>query len=172
MTSLTYQLSPLTLSATALFGYGGEPRLGFELQTNQFLLSESLPILPNRQSYHLRGKVQAHIIGNGNPEDFAGMDYSGTIGLSVFQAQFGEKLKPVSNINGNITFKGNSLETSSINVMYGNSLVSARGKVKNFKNPEAEIFLSSPAFFFAGSGDQCYTARSGHPYHECPCHGT
>ena len=147
LTSLTYQLPPLTLSATALLKYGDHPHLGFELQTNQFMMSDSLPILSMWRPYHLRGQTRAHISGNGNPEDFAGMDYNGTVSLAAFSFQPGENLKPVSNINGNITFKGNSLETSKISVYYGSSLINAKGRIKNFKNREAEISLYSPQFF-------------------------
>lgn len=147
LTSLTYTLAPLALSAAATLKYGSQPHLGFELQTNQFLMSETLPILSSWQQYHPKGRVQAHITGNGNPEDFAAMDYSGAITLVSFSLQPGENLKPVSNINGSITFKGSSLETSSISVLYGSSLINARGKIKNLKNREAEITLSSPQFF-------------------------
>lgn len=147
LTSLTYQLPPLILSATAQLRYSGRPYLGFELQTNQFLLSESLPILSLWQQYHPKGRLQAHITGSGNPEDFAAMDYSGTIALNSFSCQPGENLKPVSNINGSITFKGNSLETSNVAVHYGSSTINAMGRIRDFKNPEAEIALTSPEFF-------------------------
>jgi len=147
LTSLTYQLPPLVLSASALLKYGDRPHLGFELQTNQFLLSDSLPIFSSWRPYHLQGQVQAHIFGNGNPEDFTAMDYSGAISLGSFSFQPGENLKPVSNINGNINFKGNSLETSKISVYYGNSLIRAKGRINNFKKREAEITLFSPQFF-------------------------
>ena len=147
LSSLSYILSPLIVSATAQLAHGDNPRLEFELQTNQFLLNDALPILSLWQSYRPRGRVQAHITGRGNPVDFAAMDYNGTIALNSFAFQPGEKLRPVSNINGALTFKGNSLETSDIAVHYGSSVVSVRGMVKDFKNPEAEIILSSPEFF-------------------------
>lgn len=147
LTSLTYQLPPLSLSATALLRYNDRPHLGFELQTNQFLLGESFPILTRWQPHHLRGRVQAHVSGSGNPEDFAAMEYSGSVTLNAFSFHPGEGLKAFSNINGSITFKGNSLETSSIAARYGGSVLTARGRVRNFKNPEAEITLSSPEFF-------------------------
>lgn len=147
LNSLSYILPPLNLSASAQLTHGEHPHLGFELQSNQFLLNEALPILSTWQSYHPRGRMQAHIKGSGNPVDFAAMDFGGTVALSSFAFQPGEKLKPVSNVNGVITFKGSSLETSEITVHYGSSLVSARGRVKNFKNPEAEITLSSPEIF-------------------------
>ena len=147
LTNLTYTLSPLALSATATLKYGDQPHLGFELDTNPFLLSETLPILSIWQQYHPNGHVQAHITGNGNPKEFAAMDYSGAITLASFSLQPGENLKPVSNIKGRITFKGSGLETSGISGIYGSSLINAKGRIKNFKNREAEFNLSSPQFF-------------------------
>lgn len=145
--SLSYTLSPLILSGNAIFKYGNQPYLGFELQTNPFQLGEKLPILSMWQQYQPRGKVQAHIKGSGNPEDFSAMDYNGTIVLNAFSAQPGEKLKPVSGINGTITFSGNSLETSSISARYGSSMLTMKGKIKSINNPEAEILITSPDFF-------------------------
>lgn len=147
LNSISYTLPPMNLSASAQLVYGERPHLSFELQTNQFLLNEALPILSMWQSRHPRGWMQAHIKGSGNPEDFSSMDYSGAISLNSFSFKPGENLKPASNINGAIIFKGNSLETSNITVHYGNSLVRAKGKISNFSNPEAELTLSSPEFF-------------------------
>jgi len=149
LNSLTYQLSSLILSATAQLRYADRPYLGFDLQTNQFALNGSVPILTGWQQYHPQGRVQAHIAGSGNPEDFAAMDYNGAIALNAFSFQPGGSLKPINNINGTVAFKGSSLETSSIAVRYGSSAVTARGRIRNFKNPEAEIALSSPEFFLA-----------------------
>ncbi|MBC7962758.1 MAG: AsmA-like C-terminal domain-containing protein [Steroidobacteraceae bacterium] len=147
LSSLSYNLTPLILSGTALLRYGNQPYLGFDLQTNPFQMSETLPILSMWQQYQPRGKVQAHIKGNGNPEDFGAMEYNGTIVLNAFSAQPGDKMKPVSGINGTITFRGNSLETSSISAHYGSSAVTMKGRIKSLNSPEAEISLSSPEFF-------------------------
>jgi uncharacterized protein YhdP len=147
LTSLAYSLSPLMLSATALLKYSDQPHLGFELQTNQFTMSEALPIMPGYQKYHPSGRVKAHLSGSGNPEDFSAMDYAGNIALSSFSLQPDNKLKVISGINGNITFKGNSLETSTISARYGDSLLTAKGQVKSLKNGEAEVSFSSPRFF-------------------------
>lgn len=149
LTSLTYQLSPLIFSATALLRYADRPYLGFELQTNQFMLNESLPIFSLWRQYRPNGRIQAHITGSGNPGDFSSMDYSGAIALNAFSFQPGERLKPINNVSGSIVFKGNSLETSNISIRYGSSPIFARGRIRNFKNPQAEITLSSPEFFLA-----------------------
>ena len=146
LTSLAYNLSPLMLSATALLKYGGQPSLGFELQTNKFLMNEALPILTGWQKYHPRGGVTVHVSGTGNPEDFSAMNYTGTVALNSFSLQPDEKLKIVSGINGSVTFKGNSLETSSISARYGDSPLTVKGQVESLKNGQAEVTFSSPRF--------------------------
>src|SRR5512133_620168 len=146
LTSLAYNLSPLMLSATANLKYSGQPYLGFELQTNKFFMGEALQIMPEWQKYHPRGRLQVHLSGTGNPEDFSAMNYAGNVALSSFSFQPGEKLKTVSRINGSINFKGNSLETSSISARYGDSPLNIKGQVKSLQSGEAEVTLSSPNF--------------------------
>jgi len=147
LTSLAYTLPPLAISASALLKYANQPYLGFDVQTNSFLVSDSLPIMPVWQQYRPRGRVQAHIRGSGNPQDFSAMDYSGSIALNTFSFLPDPKLKPVSGINSTITFQGNSLETTGMNARYGDSLLHLRGRIKSMKNAEAEVTLSSPQFF-------------------------
>ena len=147
LTSLSYNLSPLIMSATALFKYSGQPFLGFELQTNQFTMSEALPILTDWQKYLLRGRVRARIAGSGNPEDFSAMNYSGSVALNEFSLKPVDKFKAVSGINGSIAFKGNSLETTSIQARYGDSLLTVKGRVTSLKNREAQLEVLSPQLF-------------------------
>ncbi|MDR3578631.1 MAG: AsmA-like C-terminal domain-containing protein [Oryzomonas sp.] len=147
LTSLAYTLPPLAISATALLKYAGQTHLNFDMQTNPFLLNDALPIMPMWQQYRPHGRVQAHIRGRGNPEDFSAMDYSGSISLNAFSFLPDPKLKPVNGISSTITFQGNSLETTGMNARYGDSLINLRGRVKSLKNAEAEITLASSQFF-------------------------
>lgn len=147
LSSLSYNLSPLILSGNAIFRYDKQPYLGFNLQSNLFQMNDALPILSMWQQYQPRGKVQVHIKGSGNPEEFSAMDYNGTVVMSAFSLRPGEKLKPVSGVNGTIKFHGNSLETSSISAHYGSSLLTMKGRIRSLNNPEAEFFLSSPELF-------------------------
>lgn len=147
LTSVSYNLSPMIISGNALFRYDTLPYLGFNLQTNRFQITDSVPILTMWQQYRPRGKVQANISGSGNPEDFSAMDYNGTITLNSFSAQPGDKLKPISGINGAINFRGNGMETSSISARYGNSLLTVKGSIARLSNPEAEILITSPELF-------------------------
>ena len=147
VTSVNYNLQPLVITGSGLIGYGEKPYLGFDLQTNRFVMSETLPILSMWQEYKPRGTVQAHIRGGGDPEDFSAMDYDGTVNLTRLSFQPDDHLKQISGISGSITFKGNSLETSSIAARYGSSVITMKAAIKSLKKPEGDITLSSPQFY-------------------------
>lgn len=145
LTALAYSLPPLQLSGLATFRYGAAaPHLSFEVQTNRFALSPQVPILPDWQQFQPKGVVQAHLFGAGDPRDFSAMLYNGAIRLSGFSVRPLATHPPLSAINGQISFKGNSLSTSSIAVRYGKTALELRGRIASLKSPEAELFISSP----------------------------
>jgi uncharacterized protein YhdP len=147
VTSVNYNLQPLVITGNGLIGYGKKPYLGFDLRTNRFILGETLPILSMWDTYRPRGTVQAHIRGGGDPDDLSAMDYHGSVELSRVSFQPDEQLKQTSGISGTITFKGNSLETSSIAARYGSSVITVKAAIKSLKNPDCDVTLSSPQFY-------------------------
>lgn len=145
LSSISYSLPPLQLSASGLFRHdNGPPHLSFELQSNSFFLGPKLPILTAWQQYQPQGTVQVHLLGNGNPEDFGAMQYNGTIRLTNASVKPLEGFDPVRAINGTVTFKGNSVQTSRIAVQYGSTPLTLRGRIVNLAQPEAELLISAP----------------------------
>lgn len=145
LSSISYSLPPLQLSASGLFRHdSGPPHLSFELQSNAFFLGPKLPILTAWQQYQPQGTVQVHLLGDGNPEDFGSMQYNGTIRLTNASVKPLEGFDPVRAINGTVTFKGNSVQTSRIAVQYGSTPLTVRGRIVNLAQPEAELLISSP----------------------------
>jgi len=144
-TSFSYQLSPLKLSGNGLLRYSGNvPNLSFAIETNQFQLDQHLPILTDWPQYQLKGGVQAHLGGAGDPRSISSMLFSGTVNLAGFSLKPHLKYAPVTDITTQITFKGNSLETSHMAIRYGSTPLSIKGRIVSLKNPEAELFVSSP----------------------------
>ena len=144
-TSFAYQLPPLKLSGNGLLRYSGTvPNLSFAIETNQFKLDQHLPILTDWQQYQLKGTVQAHISGAGDPRSISSMLFSGTVKLGAFSLKPHPKYAPVTDIATQISFKGNSLETSHMAVRYGSTPLSIKGRIASLKNPEAELFIASP----------------------------
>lgn len=145
LTSLTYSLPPLQLSALGSFRHGDDPpHLAFELQTNSFALGASSPLFTGWQQYQPRGQLQAHLTGTGDPRDLSAMLYNGTVRLGSFSLRPLEQYAPLNAINGVVTFKGNSLESSSIAVRYGSTPLTIQGRIASLHNPEAELFITSP----------------------------
>ena len=147
LTSLTCALQSLKLSATALLKYRDRPYLEFELLTNQFSLSESLPVLTGWEQFRPRGKMQAQIAGKGNPADFSTMDYSGSVALAGFSFRPGSRLKTVAGITGSVSFRGNSLETSGLSALYGESPFTVKTAARNLKTGETDVTFSSSALY-------------------------
>jgi uncharacterized protein YhdP len=142
----------MVVTGSGLIGYGAKPYLGFDLQTNQFVMSEALPIITMWQKYKIQGAVQAHIKGGGDPADMSAWDYNGTVNLNKLSFLPDEQLKQVSGVSGLLTFKGNSLESSSIATRYGGSVITMKAAIKSLKNPEGDITLSSPQLFLRDIG--------------------
>lgn len=147
VTSVTYNLQQMIINGSGLIGYGDQPYLGFDLTTNRFVMNESLPITTMWKQYKPHGTVQAHIKAGGDPDDMSAMDYYGTVDVTRFSFLANEQVKQINGINGLITFKGNSLETSSMPAFYGNSPITLKTTIKSLKNPEGDIVITSPQLF-------------------------
>lgn len=147
ITSLNYNLQPIIITGSGLIGYWDKPYLGFDLQSNRFEMNENVPILSMWKQYKLKGTVQAHIKGGGDPVDMSAMDYNGTVNLSKFSILPDDQLKQLTDMNAIVTFKGNKMETNNFDARYGTSTVSLKAAIKSLKKPEGDIKLSSSQFF-------------------------
>jgi uncharacterized protein YhdP len=147
VTAVNYNLQPLVITGSGLIGYGEKPYLGFDLQTNRFVMGGTLPILSMWQKYNPQGTVQAQIRGGGDLDDPGAMDYHGTVNLTRLSVQPDDQLKQINDISGSIIFKGNGLETSSLSARYGDSVITMKAAIKSLKNPEVDITLSSPQLY-------------------------
>jgi len=85
--------------------------------------------------------------GSGNPSDFSSMTYNGSVSLNNFSVTPGDTLQQMTGMNGTITLRGTSLETSRITARYGNSPLTFSAAITNLHDPEADILLSSPQLF-------------------------
>ncbi|MDD2852318.1 MAG: AsmA-like C-terminal domain-containing protein [Desulfuromonadaceae bacterium] len=147
VTSVNYALQPLVITGTGLIGYGKNPYLGFDLQTNKFVMDNSLPILSMWKKYNIQGSAQAHIKAGGDPVDMSAMDYYGTVYLTRVSFQPDENLNRISGVSGMLVFNGNNMESSSIATRYGASIVTMKATIKSLKNPEGDITIASPQLY-------------------------
>ncbi len=147
ITSLNYNLQPMVVTGSGQIGYGDTPYLGFDLQTNKFLMNEALPILSMWKKYNINGIIQANIKGGGDPVDMSALNYYGTVNLTRLSFLPDEQMKQVSGISGMLVFKGNGLESSVIAARYGDSVISIKASIKSLKNPVGDIMLSSSLLY-------------------------
>jgi len=143
-----YVLPPLSLNATATSPYRGG--MTVDLKTNQFQAGEIAPLVPTARKYQPAGRLQAALQGKGATVDT--LAWSGDVGLAGVSFKPAERIKPVTGMNGNLHFNGDSVETSQLAARLGNSSISGRGSVSGFKAPTVSLTFFSPSLDLADIG--------------------
>ena len=154
ITALQYDLAPMSLSLNAGYLFTGKNRLALEIKSNQFHVNEIAPMVPATSKYLPTGKVQAAINGESASGKVSDIHWGGRIAFSGFSFKPSERIKPVSQMNGAVTFKGTSLETSQIVARLGSSTVYCKGSMAGFTNPAISLAFSAPLLDFADLGLQ------------------
>jgi uncharacterized protein involved in outer membrane biogenesis len=147
-TSLNCQLAPLAFTGTVTGGYDGP--VSVEVKTNQFQGAEVAPMLPLVREYHPAGKFQALLRASGPA--WERLTWGGNLALSGVSFKAGEKVKPVTAVNGNVQISGENLESSQFSARVGSSAITGRGTLSGFKDPSFSTVFSSPRFDFADLG--------------------
>ncbi|HBG05773.1 MAG: AsmA family protein [Geobacteraceae bacterium GWC2_58_44] len=147
-TTLNYHLAPLSLSATVTSGYDGPVSL--ELKSNQFQAAEIAPLVPVASRYQPSGRMQALLRASGPGLDR--LSWGGNVALSGVSFKAGEKIKPVTGVNGSIRISGETLESSQLSVRLGSSTIYGRGTLSGFKAPSFSLSFTSPVLDLADLG--------------------
>lgn len=148
ITALNYQLPPAALSATAVSRYDGP--VSFDIRSNQFQSAEVGFMVPMVRNYRPAGLVQLQLHAAG--PDMERLFWSGNAALSNVSVKAGEKVKPVTGVNGNVRINGESFESSQLSLRVGASSVSGRGTVTGLDHPSFLISFSSPSLDLADLG--------------------
>lgn len=150
--SFQYSMPPLSLSAAAKYRSKEPRRLSLDIKSNQFAVGEIAPMLPRIRKYSPQGKMQISVRGESETAELAGMNWNGEITLAGTSFKPSETVKTVSNINGTVRFRGNTLETSKLAVMLGSSTIYGKGSLTNLDNPSFTLDFSSPSLDLADLG--------------------
>jgi uncharacterized protein YhdP len=148
LTGSHYALPPLALSATAFNRYRGG--ISLDLKTNQFSAAEIAPYAPAARKYQPAGKLQATLQAKG--PGMEALSWAGDVTLAGFSFKAGERIKPISGVNGSLRFNGDSVESSQISARLGSSTISGRGTVSGFKSPTVLLNFASPSLDLADLG--------------------
>ncbi|GFO65592.1 AsmA-like C-terminal domain-containing protein [Geomonas paludis] len=141
ITSLRYLLPPASLSATAVSRYDGP--VSFDIRTNQFQSTEVGQLVPMVKKYHPTGLVQLLLHAAG--PDMDRLAWSGSVGLAGVTLKPGDKIKPLTGVNGTVKVNGETFETSQLQVRLGSTSISGRGVLTGTQNPSWQLIFTSPS---------------------------
>lgn len=145
-----YEMGPVSLAGSVDYIPARKDPLLFSVQSNDFLIQAIAPEFPRFAGYQPSGKARFNLRGNRNQAgDFALNGELALTGASVKPRTFA---KPVTGINGNIVFQGDTLKTSHFTARLGNSTLSGSGALTGFSSPAVDLVLSSPLFDLADVG--------------------
>ncbi|MFH1078836.1 MAG: AsmA-like C-terminal domain-containing protein [Pseudomonadota bacterium] len=141
--SIRYNLSPLSLAASARYRHAGKRGLSLVIDTNVVSLMEMSPLLPKIEKFDPRGQVRLAVRARSGPKDLSNLRWRGEIALTDVSFKPADHIKSVSHMTGKIHLRGDAFETSQMALQLGNSAFSARGRVENLKNPTYSVTFSS-----------------------------
>ena len=149
---LQYLLPPLAARTSAVYRYDGDEGLNFTLTTNQFSLTDLAPLAPRISRYKPRGNFQVSLRGARPADPTRPLNLSGTVTFAGASAVPAEGMKPLTDLNGSVTFGGSSLETSLISAKLGTTPLTLKGTLHDFTKPAVNVAFSSPQVDLADLG--------------------
>jgi len=159
-----YLLPPLALGGAAEYHDGGDKRLDFSLTTNQFALINLAPLAPKISKYRPLGNVRLSLRGSRSSDPDRPLNLSGTVAFAGASILPAEGMKPLTELNGAVTFTGSQLESSLISAKLGSTLLYGKVTLRDFANPVLGVAFSSPLVDPADLGFKV-TDRAFHPGH-------
>ena len=139
-----FLLPPLSVRGSAEYRYEEDEGVGFTLSTNQFPLGNLAPLAPRISGFQPRGNVQLSLRGNRPADPGRPVNLSGTLTFSGGALLPSQGMKPLTELNGSVTFTGSQLETSLISGKLGSTPLYGKGTVRNFAKPVVTVAFSSP----------------------------
>ncbi len=149
---LHYVLNSLSLNAGGTYRLTGEKQLAFSANSNQFQIQEIAPMVPKVGKYLPKGGVKAAIQGKYTTTDPGSLRLNGDVSLSEVSLKPTENMKRLENINGDIRFTGDSLQTSMLTTRLGNTIIRGSGSLTGYRNPLLDMEFSSPVLDFSDIG--------------------
>jgi hypothetical protein len=141
--SLTFALAPLTLNATAQILHKGGVPLSFTVKSAPVELQEIQSFFPSFKPFQPAGRLQATITGEARSWNLGALNLGGEASLTGITFRPRENIPALSNINGIIRFKGNTLETGQLSATMGKSTIQGKGTLKGFSSPEFSVSFKS-----------------------------
>ena len=150
--AIQYNLSPLSLSASAKYRHAGKRGLSLAINTNPFQMQEIVPMLPTLGKFKPQGTIQASLRAESASKDLADLRWGGEIALTGASFKPAAQVQPLGNVTGKLRLQDDALETPQMDVQLGSSMISVQGTVANLKKPSLSLTFSSPGMDMADLG--------------------
>lgn len=150
--SLDASLGTMNVAASARYRFAEKQRLSCEIRTNRFAAAEMAQLLPKAAQYRPTGTMQVSVSGTSRRDDINDMHWTGNIAFANASFKLTESMSPLSNVTGTVHFNDNTLQTSYMTVKLGSSVISGKGSLVGFRNPEFSLDFASPSLSLADLG--------------------
>ncbi len=130
--SLHYTLGPMSLDISAQYPFSTSNRLDLLIKSNLFNIGDISGMIPPLNRYQPSGKIQVAM--RGDTTDVSKGDFNWRGSLSMINAAFkpAEISKPISAINGRITFEEKTMDSSQLTARIGNSTFNGKVSIASF----------------------------------------
>ena len=135
-TSYKYYLSPMTVTAAAMFRFSGEMPLAFHIQAKTFDVREAVSILPALRKFKPAGNCSLAVAARGDLSDPASIQWNGDISLANISLQPSDRVNPLKGLTGKAFFKGRSMETSLFKARIGESYIQGNFRIDDLSKPK------------------------------------
>ncbi len=148
-----------------------EENASFDLRINGLLaLGEMNAYYPLEDEFGLvmDGRVNANARLRGRIDDLEGIRLDGNVTAENISMNSPDLMLPLSDLNGELVFRGNDLETRDVRFLFGESDYHLSGSVRNYKSLMYEPGEADPAVFSGRFRSEFFNADEFMDFEELP----
>lgn len=152
VSSLTYDLPPVTVNAQAAYRLTGKKSLSVSLRSNTIKLREAATFLPGLRRYDSAGSCLIDLAGRGQPDDPDALLWRGSISFTDVSLQPPGAVKQISGLTGTAAFRDNRMETSLMKARLGESPFQASCVIPDLREMKVSCRFDAPQLHAADLG--------------------
>ncbi|MBP1727921.1 MAG: AsmA family protein [Deltaproteobacteria bacterium] len=152
LTSLHYTVGSLTVDMSAKYRFGAANSLELLINTNSFSLENITGMSPALSQYQPSGKVQLAVSGISADVAKDDIRWQGIVALKNASIRYSAAEKPLTAINGSLTFDADAMETSQLTARIGNTTFAGKGAISSFTPLTVNALFTSPRINLADFG--------------------
>jgi len=150
VSSLRYDLAPLSLNLSGHYMWGEKREFRIAAASNTFPLEALRGHIPLLEEYQPAGQMRIAMRAEGKNLDFADLRLTGRANLQNVSLVIGEHMGKITNLSGAFRLQEGTLkiaqESNPLTFRIGASPMSVFGELTRFKDPVANLDISSSRF--------------------------